>query len=79
MQDVTSRKLAEEELRRTSNLLQAFSRGISDAVFFKDKHGRYLLFNEAASRFVGKSVEEVIGKDDTALFLPEKCRFNHGA
>ncbi len=38
-------------------------------VFVKDSKGRYLLINEAAgARFVGKSAEELLGRDDTELF-----------
>jgi PAS domain S-box-containing protein len=39
-------------------------------VFVKDRGGKYLLFNEAAARFVGKAVAEVLGRDDTELFDP---------
>src|SRR5262249_2709352 len=59
---------AEEELQRTANLLRAVADGAPDAVFVKDRNGKYLLFNEAAARFVGKPVAEVLGNDDTALF-----------
>ncbi len=68
MNDVTARKQAEEALGRTANLLRAVADGTPDAVFVKDLQGRYLLFNEAAARFVGRPAAEVIGKDDAALF-----------
>ena len=44
-----------------------------DAIFAKDLEGRYLLFNQAASRFVGKPAAEVIGHDDFALFPREQA------
>jgi PAS domain S-box-containing protein len=72
--DVTERRRAEEELRRTANLLRAVADETTDAVFVKDKGGKYLLLNEAAAGFVGKSAAEVVGKDDTALFDPEGAR-----
>ncbi len=72
--DVTKRKLAEAELRRTSELLKAVADGTTDAVFVKDWEGRYLFFNEAASRFVGKPVEAVLGRDDTELFDADSAR-----
>jgi PAS domain S-box-containing protein len=50
------------------NLLDAVVSGTSDAVFVKDRQGRYLLVNEAACRFVGRTATEIIGQDDRALF-----------
>ncbi len=49
-------------------LLNDVVSGTSDAVFVKDRQGRYLLANQAAARFIDKTVPEVLGKDDTALF-----------
>jgi two-component system cell cycle sensor histidine kinase/response regulator CckA len=74
VRDVTERRRAEEELRRTADLLRAVADGTTDAVFVKDRNGKYLLFNEAAARFVRKSAEEVLGKDDTNLFDPDSAR-----
>ncbi|MDP1798513.1 MAG: PAS domain S-box protein, partial [Planctomycetaceae bacterium] len=73
--DITDRKRAEAELRRTADLLQAVADGTTEAVFVKDRDGKYLLFNNAASRFVGKSVAEVLGHDDTDLFDAESARY----
>jgi two-component system, cell cycle sensor histidine kinase and response regulator CckA len=71
LHDVTERRWAEEELRRTGDLLRAVADGTTDAVFVKDRDGRYLLFNEAAARFVGRPAPEVLGKDDSELFDAE--------
>lgn len=65
-----AQELIETTLQRTSALLQAVVDNTTDAIFVKDRDGRYLLFNQAASQFVGVPVEEVLGKDDTALFDP---------
>ncbi len=72
--DIDDVKLSAETLKRTSELLTAVVENTTDAVFVKDRQGRYLLFNEAAARFVGRPVEEVLGQDDTALFGPEDAR-----
>jgi PAS domain S-box-containing protein len=74
VRDVSERRRAEEELQRTANLLRAVADETTDAVFVKDRNGRYLLMNEAAARFVGKSAAEVVGKDDTDLFDPDGAR-----
>jgi PAS domain S-box-containing protein len=79
VRDVTERRRAEEELQRTADLLRAVADGTTDAVFVKDRAGKYLLMNEAAARFVGKSVVEVLGKDDTELFDPAGARMIMGA
>jgi PAS domain S-box-containing protein len=74
VRDVTERRQAEEELQRTANLLWAVADETTDAVFVKDRNGKYLLMNEAAARFVGRSVAEVVGKDDTELFEPDSAQ-----
>jgi PAS domain-containing protein len=43
-------------------LLRAVVDGSTDAVYVKDRQGRYLLFNSAAARFVGKAATDVIGQ-----------------
>ena len=57
-----------QALVRTNALLRAITEGTTDAVFVKDRAGKYLLCNPATASFVGKSIEEILGEDDTALF-----------
>lgn len=66
--DVATRKQVEDELRRTRALILSITESTSDAVYAKDTEGRYQVFNPAASRYVGKPVEEILGKDDTTMF-----------
>ena len=73
--DITDRKQAEAELHKTAELLRAVADGTSDALFVKDRNGKYLFFNEAASRFVGKPVNQVLGVDDTALFDAQSAQY----
>ena len=54
-------------------MLESLVGSISDAIFVKDPQGRYLLFNAAAERIVGKPASEVLGRDDTALFPPAEA------
>jgi PAS domain S-box-containing protein len=71
--DITARQQAETALRESRQRLQAVVEGTSDAVYLKDLQGRYLLFNSAAGRFVGKSPDEALGRDDTFLFPPDEA------
>lgn len=73
-QDITDRKRAETEVRRTAELLRAVAEGTSDAVFVKDRDGKYLLANQAACQFMGKPLEQVLGKDDSEWFDAEGAR-----
>ncbi|VTR91530.1 multi-sensor hybrid histidine kinase : Putative uncharacterized protein OS=uncultured Desulfobacterium sp. GN=N47_I07080 PE=4 SV=1: PAS_9: PAS_8: PAS_4: PAS_9: PAS_4: PAS_9: PAS_3: PAS_4: PAS_3: HisKA: HATPase_c: Response_reg [Gemmata massiliana] len=74
LHDVTEQRRAEADSRRSADLLRAVADGTTDAVFVKDRDGKYLLCNEAGARCVGKTVVEVLGTDDAALFDPESAR-----
>ena len=52
-------------------LLNSVIEGTTDAVYVKDCDGRFLLVNGAACKMVGKSAEEILGRDDRTLFSPE--------
>jgi PAS domain S-box-containing protein len=66
--EITERKKLEATLREQNSLFQAVIEGTTDAVFVKDLESRYLMINSAGARFIGKSVEEIIGKNDMELF-----------
>lgn len=72
--DITDRKRAEADMQRTSDLLRAVAESTPDAMFVKDRDGKYLLFNPAAARFVGRTIEDVLGRDDSELFEPDSAR-----
>ena len=57
----------------TLKLIETVSDSSTDAIFAKDLEGRYLVFNQAASNFVGKPVKDVIGQDDFAIFPKEQA------
>jgi PAS domain S-box-containing protein len=74
VRDITERKRSERALLESHSLLNAVVEGTSDAIFVKDLEGRYLMINTSGARFIGKTVEEVIGKDDLALSSAETAR-----
>jgi PAS domain S-box-containing protein len=63
----------EKDLRVSRNLVNAIIEGTTDAIFVKDRQGRYLLFNTAAEKVTGRSAAEVIGHDDTFIFSTEEA------
>jgi PAS domain S-box-containing protein len=65
---ITERKLAEEALRESRELLRAVTEGSPDPIFVKDRQGRFIMANSALFQFWGKPMEEVIGKNDCELF-----------
>jgi PAS domain S-box-containing protein len=70
----TERAHAEESLQESYNLLHGVIEGTTDAVYVKDRQGRYLMINAAGAGFLGKTVAEVIGQDDTQLFSSQTAR-----
>ncbi len=54
-------------------LLSTIAESSDDAIFAKDLAGHYLLFNQAASKVVGRPVSEVLGRDDGAIFPAEQA------
>jgi PAS domain S-box-containing protein len=72
--EIAERRKAEEALRQNQALLDSVVEGTVDAVYVKDAGGRYLLVNAAVSRIVGKTRDEILGKDDTALFRPDEAQ-----
>ncbi|MEG4488350.1 PAS domain S-box protein [Microcoleus sp. D2_18a_B4] len=77
--DITDRQQAEEALReqqaalRDRNvLLSSILESTPDIIVVKDREGRYVALNsEVAKSFYGRSIEEIIGKDDSELLPPE--------
>jgi diguanylate cyclase (GGDEF)-like protein/PAS domain S-box-containing protein len=69
---------SEKQKQEAIVLLMAINNSSSDAIFAKDAEGRYLTINAAACRMVGKSAEEIVGKDDRALFPPQQAEMLMG-
>jgi PAS domain S-box-containing protein len=56
------------------DILQAVIQATPDAIFIKDLEGRYVLVNEAFVRFIGKSVTDIVGRNDFELYPAEDAR-----
>ena len=68
---VSERERSQRGLRESEQLLRTIVDGATDAIYIKDRLGRYLLVNVEASHVLGRPASAVIGKDDSAL-LPAK-------
>ncbi len=74
LRDITERKHVEKELKERHGLLIGVMEGTTDAVFVKDIESRYIIVNEATVKAMGKSVNEIIGKNDIEIFSLEAGR-----
>ncbi|QPV62008.1 PAS domain-containing protein [Halosimplex litoreum] len=71
--DVTERKVYERELRASTRKLTALVESTSEAIYIKDRDGRYQFVNEAAADVFGHDPETVVGRTDEGLFDPESA------
>lgn len=67
------REINAEKLRAML-LLDSIASNSTDAIFAKDLHGRYLLFNREAERITGKACAMVLGNNDQMLFPPAQAQ-----
>jgi two-component system sensor histidine kinase/response regulator len=63
-----------QQLRRSTELLQAVMDGATDAIFLKDTSGTFLIFNKAAATFIGRPAADVIGRKTEEVFPGETSR-----
>lgn len=75
-EDITDRKLVEEELRQTRAFLESIIENIPNMIFVKDaKELRYVQFNRAGEELLGYSREAMIGKNDFDFFPKSEADF----
>ncbi len=71
--DITERRRVEGELRKSEAQLRAILDNSPGMVFLKDTEGRYLDVNRQFERAFHLTREQVVGKTDEAIFLPEQA------
>lgn len=71
--EATERRAQAEAVARSEATLRAILDAATDAIFVKDRFGRYILCNEAAARNLGLRVEEVVGRTDFEIFPRESA------
>jgi PAS domain S-box-containing protein len=80
VEDITDRKRMEDELRlqidrlrETETRLQAFFDNSPNLIFLKDRQGRYVYANRQFKKALRVTDEQIKGKRDDELFLPEQA------
>jgi len=68
--DITKRKKAEEELRKTKNYLDNLLNYANAPITVWDNEKRITLFNNAFETFTGYKTEDVLGRNIDVLFSP---------
>ncbi|MDH5740198.1 MAG: PAS domain S-box protein [Nitrospira sp.] len=62
--DITDRKRAEDELRRSHTFLRQVIDSDPNFIFAKDREGRFTMVNKAVADCYGSTVENLIGQSD---------------
>ena len=70
-QQILDSQVTEQVLQKNYNLLLTVINSTPTALFVKDIHGCYMMLNAAGASIIGKSFDEIIGRDDSELFPPE--------
>lgn len=65
------RERVQTELDKTTRLLDSVVESVPDAMYAKDRAGRYLMINSGGAGLFGMTVDEVIGETDDRLFTEE--------
>jgi PAS domain S-box-containing protein len=74
--NISKRKQAEEEMRRTQNFLNSIVENIPHTIFVKDaKELKFVSINKAAEELFGFSKENIVGKSDRDFFPQEVADF----
>jgi PAS domain S-box-containing protein/putative nucleotidyltransferase with HDIG domain len=77
--EIMDREIAQQELDQQTQFLRQVLDTNPNLIYARDREGRYTLINEAAARFEGFTVDEIIGKTDNDLHhdLAQIIRWRH--
>jgi PAS domain S-box-containing protein len=69
--DIHDRKEAEDALRESERRFASFMQHLPGTAWIKDLEGRYIYINANGCRVLSRTVEEIVGQRDDALFPAE--------
>ncbi len=75
--DISVRLQADLALRKSEKFLDTLLNAIPVPVFYKDRDGRYLGFNNAYETFIGATRDQLIGKSVFDISPPELAKIYH--
>jgi PAS domain S-box-containing protein len=70
-------KVALEKTERSEQLLRTVIDKTSDWIFAKDRNFSYILANNSFAKAIGKTIEEILGKNDLELGFSEELVFGN--
>jgi PAS domain S-box-containing protein len=70
VRDVTERKLAEKEIRKSEEKYRTYIKDAPNGVFIHDREGRFIEVNRAAYRDIGYTEEELLSMSVPDIFSP---------
>jgi len=74
VQDITGGNEVEREVEKSHTILRSVIEFIPDAIYVKDREGRYLWANSVLAQAVNRPVAHVLGHNDADLFASETAR-----
>ncbi|HEY5510348.1 MAG TPA: PAS domain S-box protein [Prolixibacteraceae bacterium] len=77
--DITKRRLAEEALRESENIMRSITDSAHDAIIMIDPEGLISYWNPAAERIMGYSKSEAMGMNLHNLIVPSRYHQAHHA
>lgn len=66
--DITEKQGAEIALKQSESLLHTVIETIPDGIYAKDAQSRLVLLNPAGLKIVGKSADQILGKNDREIY-----------
>lgn len=71
VEDITQRRLAEEQVRHSEALYHSLVETLPQNIFRKDLQFRFTFANQQFCKALGRSLDEIVGKTDFDFFPPE--------